>query len=110
MMLERIQPKLTGAMIESLQTPIKLEEFTIAVGEMAKLKTPSPDGILTEFYQSLWPVLRRYYWKMVQEAINGGCFLQGVTYKGITCNTLNAWWPITLLNTSYKIFTKTLQL
>jgi hypothetical protein len=55
--LERIQPKLTRAMIESLRAPIKLEEFTIAVGEMAKSKAPGPDGILTKFYQSLWPVL-----------------------------------------------------
>jgi hypothetical protein len=109
--------KLIGAMIDSLRGPIKLEELTRAVGEMAKSKAHSLNRILIEFYQSLWPVLGRDYWKMVQEAINSGCFPQGVTegvisllYKGGTCNTLNVWRPITLLNTSYKIFAKTLQL
>jgi hypothetical protein len=115
--LGRIQPKLSDEMIESLKAPLKLEEFTKAVGEMAKTKAPGPDGIITEFYQTLWPVIGRDYWQMAQEAIRSGSFPKGVTegvisllYKGGTRNTLNSWRPITLLNTSYKVFAKTLQL
>jgi hypothetical protein len=115
--LGRIQPKLTDAMIESLKAPLKLEELTKAVGEMARTKAPGPDGIIIEFYQTLWPVIGKDYWQMAQEAIRSGSFPKGVIegvisllYKGGTCNTLNSWRPITLLNTSYKVFAKTLQL
>jgi hypothetical protein len=54
---------------------------------------------------------------MIQEAIHNESFPTGVTegvisllFKGGTRNTLNSWRPITLLNTSYKVFAKTLQL
>jgi hypothetical protein len=115
--LSRIQSKLTDDMVERLRAPLRLEELTKAVGEMAKTKAPGPDGIITEFYQTLWPVIGRDYWRMVQEAIRNESFPLGVTegvilllYKGGTRNTLNSWRPITLLNTSYKVFAKTLQL
>jgi hypothetical protein len=115
--LNRIQPKLTGKMIESLRAPIGLEELTKAVHSMAKMKAPGPNGIIMEFYQSLWSVMGWDYWQMVQEAICNESFPSGVTegvisllYKGGTRNTLNSWRPITLLNTSYKVFAKTLQL
>jgi hypothetical protein len=59
--LNRIQSKLTGEMRKSLRAPIGLEELTKAVKSMAKGKAPGPDGIIAEFYQSLWPEIGRDY-------------------------------------------------
>ena len=113
--LSRLQSKLTNDMIESLRAPLKLEELSKVVGDMAKLKALGPDGIIIEFYQTMWPIIGRDYLGMVQEAIHARRFPLGVTdgvisllYKGGPRIMLNLWRPITLLNTSYKVFAKIL--
>jgi hypothetical protein len=95
--LSKIQPKLSGEMVDVLRAPISLEELSRAVKEMAKQKAPGPDGIITEFYQILWPVIGKDYWQMTHEAIQQGSFPKGVTegvismlYKGGTRNTINS--------------------
>jgi hypothetical protein len=76
--LNRIQPKLIGEMMESLREPIGLEELTKAVKSMAKGKAPGPDGIIAEFYQSLWPEIGRDYWQMIQKQSTMRAFRQGL--------------------------------
>jgi hypothetical protein len=100
-----------------LCAPISFEELTKALKEMVRQKAPGPDGVLTEFYQALWPVIGQEYWIMLQGAIERGSLSLGVTDGVITLlpksgthNSLNFWRPITLLNMSYKLFAKVLQL
>ena len=84
---------------------------------MASGKAPEPDGVLLEFYQSLWPSMGQDFLRMIHKACHYGKFPKGMTeglialiHKGGSRHTLNNWRPITLLNEAYKIFAKALQI
>jgi hypothetical protein len=83
---------------------------------MAKGRSPSPDGILTEFYSKFWDTLGAEFTTMLQQAIAQGALSAGMIASLITLlpkegdrERLANWQPITLLNSSYKIFAKVLQ-
>jgi hypothetical protein len=114
---DRVYSRLTQSMVESLQRPIAMGELQKALANMAFGKSPGPDGITVEFYRSLWPVFGEEYLAMLQTAISRGSLPHGVTeglivllHKGGARSSLNNWRPITLLNVSYKLFTKVLQM
>lgn len=65
----------------------------------------------------MWPVIGPDYLRMIREATTRGSLPPGVTdgliillHKGGTRSFLNNWRPITLLNSTYKLFAKVLQL
>lgn len=92
-------------------------ELQAAMEDMAKGKSPGPDGITLEFYEAYWDLLGIDYWHMIIKSSKEGHLPDGVTqgmiallHKGGSRETLTNWRPITLLNTEYKIFAKALQL
>jgi hypothetical protein len=100
-----------------LEEPITLKELTEAITAMARNKSPGPDGVLTEFFKVMWLVIGAEYLSMIQGAISNGLLPTGVTagmiallHKGGGRSSLNNWRPITLLNVTYKIFAKALQI
>jgi hypothetical protein len=107
---------LTEEMCTSFKRPVTLSELTDVLNAMASHKSPGLDGVTTEFFKALWPVIGSDYLTMIQESINRGSLPQGVTtglitllHKGGGRSSLDNWHPITLLNVSYKIFAKALQ-
>jgi hypothetical protein len=82
--LARIQPRLTKSMINLLHTPVSLDELTKALSEMARQKSLGLDGVLTKFYQALWPTIGKDYWRMLQDTIGRGTLPRGVTNGIIT--------------------------
>lgn len=115
--LREVHPKLSLLMQQELCKPLTLEELTIAVKALAKGKAPGPDDILAEFYQCLWPCIGPEFLVMIQKALEKGQFPNGVTegliallFKNGRRQSLNNWRPITLLNATYKIYAKALQL
>jgi hypothetical protein len=116
-MFDGFHSRITPAMADSLSHPPSLSELHKALMEMAKGKSPSPDGLTVDLYISLWPIFSQEYMDMILCSIERGSLPPGTTeglitllYKGGARNTLNNWQPITLLNVSYKFFAKALQM
>jgi exonuclease III len=115
--LRGVSSRLTTEMLRALDGPLTLAELSKALKDMARGKSPGPDGVITELFQCLWPVLGEEYLQMLQDSVGRGTLPPGVTdglitllHKGGSRSLLNNWRPITLLNVSYKLFAKTLQL
>jgi hypothetical protein len=108
---------ISPAMVDSLQRPLSLGELHRVLKDMAKGKSSGPDGLTTEIFQCMWPTFGEEYFNMLLTSITQGSLPPGVTerliallHKGGGRNTLNNWRSITLLNVSYKIFAKALQM
>lgn len=97
--------------------PLSEQELHAAACALAKEKAPGPDGIAMNFFTIFWPQIGEDFYKMIRNAVSTGRFLSGVTKGLITLipksgdlKLLNNWRPITLLNVSYKIYAKALQI
>jgi exonuclease III len=115
--LRYLLDRLTPEMKCKLQKPIGLGELKRAIDLMCTGKSPGPDGIVLEFYREFWQLIGKEYLQMVLASVRNQEFPPGVTsgmiallHKGGERKTLTNWRPITLLNLSYKIFAKALQL
>ena len=96
---------------------ISLSELTQALMSMKYGTLPGPDGVVLEFFKVLWPLICDDYYAMITQVVEDGNFVSAVTkdliaflHKGGARIKLTNWRPITLLNVSYKIFAKALQL
>ena len=114
---EGFPSKLTPQMTTALQRPITLAELSAALTAMANGKSPGPDGVTVEFFKCLWPTMGPEYHNMILQAVAGSSLPNGGTEgliilfsKGGIHESLNNWRPITLLNVSYKILAKALQM
>jgi hypothetical protein len=104
-------------MTAALQQPITLVELSAAFTAMANGKSPGPDDVTVEFFKCLWPTIGPDYHNMILQAVAGSSLTNGVmegliillSKSGIR-ESLNNWRPITLLNVSYKILAKALQM
>lgn len=84
---------------------------------MATGRSPGPDGVLVEFYSQFWDLIGEEFTAMLETSIDNGRLPRGMN-KGLVIllpkdgdwELLRNWQPITLLNTSYKVFAKTLKL
>ena len=83
-------------MVQTLNRPITLEELSATLKEMAPSKAPSLDGVTTELYKYLWPIIGPDYLSMLENALTQGKFHHGITegliallYKGRGRSTLN---------------------
>jgi hypothetical protein len=115
--LSCIRDKLSFGLKERLTLDISLEELTSALWSMKGGTSPSPDGVVVEFYKKFWPLIGMDFLQMIQIAIREGRFppsiMKGVLsllHKGDSRKKLTNWQPITLLNVAYKLFAKVLQL
>ena len=83
---------------------------------MQNNKSPGSDGITTEFYKIFWSDIKSYYVKSLNYSFENGDMTvmqkQGLISllpkKNNDLGNLNNWRPLTLLNTDYKIVTKTI--
>ena len=129
-LIEARQEKLKGALIRSRAEWLELGEKPSKyflnlenrnrINKMInKIKTDDnkiiqtgPDGYTPEFYQKNWPELGHYFLSYVNESKYRGYFTPSFLDGVITClpktgksrNLIKNWRPISLLNTSYKLF------
>lgn len=112
-----LQDLLTDSMRSSLKVPISMGELQTALSQMASGKSPGKDSVITEFYKLYWQLIGNDYLKMISDAISNNRLPPGMNYgvlslihKGNSRSKLPNWRPIALLNVSYKLFAKVLQL
>lgn len=115
--LECLADRLSPEMKASLDQPITRGELSAALTDMTANKAPGKDGLTAEFFKKFWPLISEDYTNMITDAIVADRFPNGVTcgvltllHKGGNRNLLTNWRPIALLNVSYKIYAKALQL
>ena len=115
--LGTLLPCITPLMSFALSQPLSEPELHAAACALAKDKAPGPDGIAINFFTSFWQIIGVDFHQMVLNSLCSGRFPPGVTSglitlipKGGDLKQLTNWRPITLLNVSYKIYAKALQL
>ena len=83
---------------------------------MKNYKSPGSDGLTVEFYKAFWSYLSPYFIDSINYSFITGSLTtlqkQGlitlIPKEGKELDTLTNWRPITLLNTDYKIATKSI--
>ena len=91
-------------------------ECAKALLNMKNNKSPGSDGLTTEFYKIFWRDLRKYYTDSINYSYEMGSLTQlqkqgiinVIPKKDKELTNLNNWRPLSLLNTDYKIATKTI--
>lgn len=102
---------------QQLHLPITKDELYGTLKQMARGRSPGPDGVIVNFFLKFWDAIGDDYLAMIQSAITDGHLLVGMIagtiiliFKAGEHENLSNWHPITLLNVSYKILAKVLQL
>ena len=115
--LSYLSDKIPAKTKQALQAPLSQEELRMALWDMCPGKSPGLDDIVVEFYKTFWNVLGEEFTCMINTSIREGQLPLGITqgmivllHKGGDRQALTNWRPITLLNLSYKIYAKALQL
>lgn len=115
--LSLVSNQLSSHMTHLLADPLTVEELHMALKQMAHGRSPGPDSITAKFFYRFWDLLRDDFTKMVQDSVAQGRFPAGVTlgtiillYKIGDHADLSSWRLMTLLNASYKIVAKALQI
>ena len=111
-------PKLTDRQKEYLDLPITEDELHGALKSLKYGKTPGSDGLTVEFYKLFWQEIRIPVFNSIVYAFESGKMsteqrrgiISLIPKKTSDRLQLKNWRPITLLNTDYKILTKTLAL
>jgi len=115
--LSCVSNKFSPEMVNQLEAPFTKEELHKGMKQMARRRSLGLDEVTLDFFFQFWDLIGDDYTAMLQSSIALGRFPSGMTSGVITllfkegdrANLAN-WQPITLLNVSYKILTKTLQL
>ena len=94
-----------------------MEELGKVAKSMAKEKSPGADNISIEFFTTFWSTFGLQFTRMINLSQRTGTLPPGMTrglitliFKAGAKEELLNWRPISLLQVSYKILTKTLQL
>ena len=116
-LLQNVKNKISLEQRASLDEGITLEELEKTVKKLQKGKSPGPDGIPAEFYQSFWDKIQTMYHDFIN-AVKRSCFPANKNVsittlifkeKGERCSLKN-YRPIALMNVDIKILTKLLSL
>jgi hypothetical protein len=101
--------------VNVLESRFTEEEIKKSVFESYADGAPGPDGISFMFYQKYWEVIKGDFLEMFEDYYKGELDLYRLNFALITvipkekdARTMNKFRPISLLNCSYKIFTKVL--
>ena len=95
---------------------ISLEEVGIALKELKNGKTPGTDGFPPDFYKFFWTEIKELVYESILFVAEKGEMsidqrrgvINLIPKKDKDVRMLKNWRPISLLNTDYKIITKTL--
>ena len=109
-------PSLNKSEHEMLQNDLQLEEIAKALKELPNDKTPGMDGFTANFYKFFWPDLKDLLFKSFQYSFQRGIIsadqrrgvISSIPREGKDLRLLTSWRPVSILNTDYKILTKTL--
>ena len=115
--LESLSPKLPASMRQRLDREFTFEELMSAAKALAKDRAPGPDDVSIVFFTHHWDLLGQDFLEMINSSRRLGRFPVSMTLGAITLihkagpkEDLSNWRPITLLNATYKIVAKALQL
>jgi hypothetical protein len=109
-------PKLTEDEKASCELVLTIDEIAKAVKNLKNEKTPGMDGFPVEFYKFFWKDVGPLVFDSLAGSINKGEMsidqkrgvINLIPKKDKDVRRLKNWRPISLLNTDYKILTKTL--
>lgn len=109
--------KFPAEVLEALGRPPDELELKAGLQAMAFGKSPGPDGVLPGFFLKFWDLISHEFTAMIHSSILRGMLPPNMN-KGLIVllpkdgdlEEIKKWRPITLLNTSYKILAKTLQI
>ena len=117
-MWDKIKPKVTNKMKVALLKSFDIMEIHNALRALSLMSFPGEDGITPHFFLKYWEYIGEDLTKAYQRIFYIGhmprSMAVGLIYLipkdvGISYD-IRKWRPITLLNTIYKIFAKTLSL
>lgn len=97
-----------------LEDPITLSELQIAIGNTKPGKAPGPDSFTIQYYKTLLPSLGNYLVKLFNDLGKGKTFhgstlqaqISVIPKEGKDPTLCRSYWPISLSNTDFKLFTK----
>lgn len=98
-----------------MEAPFSEEEVNKAIFESFSDGAQGPDGLSFMFYQHFWELVKGDLLNMFKDFHEGSLDIFRINFAAITlipkesgAGTMNKFRPISLLNCSYKIFTKVL--
>ena len=114
--LNESTPKLIDEKMEFCEQNISLEEIGTSLRELKNGKSPGTDGFTADFYKFFWIKIKNLVLNSLQSANQLGELsseqkrgvINLIPKKNKDIRHLKNWRPISLLNTDYKILTKTL--
>jgi hypothetical protein len=102
---------------EELEKPFSMEEIKVAVFSCYPEGSPGPDGLPFLFYQKYWDVVKHDIFDMFQDFHGGRLDLFKLNFVMLTlipkvedAMDMRNYRPISLLNCSFKIFSKLITL
>jgi hypothetical protein len=109
-------PKIDNDDMELCEQQITLEEIGGALKELQNGKSPGTDGFTPDFYKFFWCKIKKLVLNSLNQAFENGelsleqkrGIINLIPKKDKDIRFLKNWRPISLLNTDYKILTKTL--
>lgn len=106
-------PQLNPDRLQSLDSPISMEEVKRALFDMHPFKAPGIDGLHAAFFQTFWEVTGDTLFHMIREFFCSGALdpsinrtLISLIPKVAVPQSLKDFRPISLCNTVYKVITK----
>lgn len=113
--LNKVRPRVTNYMNESLLAPYTAEEVKSALFSIGDIKAPGPDGLHAIFYKKFWPLVGDNLVKEVLDAVNTGVIPEGWNTTTIVlipkvenAEKISHYRPISLCNVVYKVISKLL--